>query len=218
MAGTSKLTAVAVAALGAFGSLFALSAAGSPIAPRVMSGSAAVALLLALAAAGRTLSLAWRGPVLVQFARDAAMECNPVESAEVRAAAQLRGTLGGAGHVHPRRLAFPAAAWIAAAAFAGCALGCPVRAPGWPASLLVLALLAFAAFPAVPFWYREAHGGVVLLYPRAAFAAVVRRSRSLAGDARASSTAGGWGSSPSATESGAKAADVRASRCAGNRP
>ncbi len=210
---------MAMAALGAFGSLFALSAAGSPVAPPLVGASAAVALLLALAAAGRTLSSAWRGPSLVQFARDAAVECDPAESSEVRAAAQLRGTLGGAGHVHPRRLAFPAAAWFAAATLAGCALGCPELGPGWPATLLVVALVAVAAFPAIPFWYREAHGGIVLLYPRAAFAAVVRRSRSGADAGASASTAPPeWGSSPSASGSGSKAADVHGSGYSDNWP
>ncbi len=148
LAGTSKLTAIAVAALCAFGALFALSGAGSPIGPGLVNASAAVALMLALVAGGRTLSSAWRGPVLVQFPCEAAIECNPVEAAEVRAAAQLRGTLGGAGHVHPRRLAFPALAWIAAAAIAGCALQGTALAPGWPASMLVLtrAPVDFASF------------------------------------------------------------------------
>lgn len=217
LAGKSKLTAVAVAVLGGFGVLLALSAAGSPVAPGAVHASAAVALTLALAAGARTVASAWRGPVLVQFPREGAIECDPAESAEVRAGAQLRGTLGGAGHVHPGRLALPALAWTAAATIAGFALRETPLALSWPASVLVLALAAATALPAVPFWYRESRGGVVLLYPRAAFEGLVRRSRRRDGGS-ASSAQNGWGTSPIATETGAKAADVHAAGYADNRP
>ncbi len=215
----SKLTAIAVAALCALGAMIALGAAGRPVAPGFVHASAAIALPLALVAAFRTMASAWRGPVLVQFRREAAIECDPVESEEVRAAAQLRGTLGGAGHVHPCRLVFPVLGWMAAAAVAVWALREPDLALRWPVSGLVLALVATVAFPSVPFWYREASGGVVLLHPRAAFEGLIRRSRSREGAAAsASPVQAGWGTSPTATEPGAKPAEARAAGYAHNRP
>ncbi len=165
--GTSKLTTAAVTAFAAFVLLYAVASSGAPHVVAAMHASAAVALPLAVFVAGRTVVSAWRGPVLVQFPRTAAVVCFRNEAERVRTAAQLRGSLGGAGHVHRGRLAFPAAAWVTAAVLAGSALEDSGAAATYASGVLALALAATVALPARPFWYREARDGAVLVHPRA---------------------------------------------------
>lgn len=177
----TKLTIAAVVAFAAFVVLYALSETGTALLVSGMRGSAAIALPLAICIACRTIASVWRGPVLLRFSRTAAMACDGEAAASVRAAAQLRGSLGGAGHVHRVRLALPALAWISAAVVAGRALGQPRAAPGWASLVLVVALCASLIFPARPFWYREARDGAVLVHPPDACVRLLR-DRTAAGE------------------------------------
>jgi hypothetical protein len=98
--------------------------------------------------------------------------CGPAEAELVRAAAQLRGTLGGAGHLHRVRLALPAAAWCAAAA---AALAGPEVLDVAPWTTLAGVLVTAALlFPAKAFFYREATGGRVVVHPASAREDLVR--------------------------------------------
>jgi hypothetical protein len=152
---------------------------------------AAVAAAVALAAptvlaeAARALLAIRRGPRLVEFEWSDAVMCAPQDAKVVRAAAQLRGTMGGAGHLHPRRLVLAAAAWALAAASGLEAIADDRLVLGaWPPVLtLVAALLAFM-FPARAFYYREVTGGAVVTSPpTAAGYLLARRSGALEGRA-----------------------------------
>jgi hypothetical protein len=124
------------------------------------------AAVLALTAAIRHLVFIWRGPVIVGFRREESTLCDARESDAVRSAAQLRGTMGGAGFVHPRRLVISASAWAAAAAQA-IAFVAPGRGGTTFVPIAVAGLAAALAmwFPATPFYYREAAGGCVVVFP-----------------------------------------------------
>ncbi len=172
--GTSRLTVGAVVACATLAALCTLREAGVVIPSLTMSAVAAGALVLALAGAVRTIAAVWRGPELIHFQPADAVECDPAEASGIRAAAQLRGALGGAGHVHRARLVFPAAAWVAAAALGASPLvGFGVETVSASAVLLVAGAATFA-FPARPFWYRETRGGSLLVHPRDARALLVR--------------------------------------------
>ncbi len=166
----SALAAGAWLALQAFAA--ARDVAGIP--PASLTAAAIVAAGIALAAGARTASLAWRGPPLVSFPRDDVVVCGPREADAVRSASQLRGTLGGAGHVHRGRLALPAVAWAfaAVAALAGPEVADAVP---WMALLGASASAAFA-LPAKAFFYREATGGSVVLHPASAREELLRSS------------------------------------------
>jgi hypothetical protein len=142
-----------------------LPAAGLTAAGVVVAG-------LALAAAVRTASWAWRGPPIGAFPKDDLVVCGPREADAVRAAARLRGTLGGAGHVYRARLALPVMAWAfaAAASLAGPDVG---DAGPWMA-LLGASASASVIFPARSFFYREATGGGVVLHPASARVELLR--------------------------------------------
>ena len=139
----------------------ACSASHAP--PAGLLAAAVVAAGLALAAAARTASWAWRGPALVRFPTDDVAVCGAREADAVRAAARIRGTLGGAGHVHRGRLALPVISWAlaAAAALAGPEVG---DAAPWMA-LLGASASASLLLPPGTFYYREATGGRVVLHP-----------------------------------------------------
>lgn len=162
----SGIGAIAGGAWVAQEALAAVHEVGADVPHASLAAAGAVAAALAVAAAIRTASWAWRGPVIVSLPDEDLATCGPAEAEAVRAAAQLRGTLGGAGHVHPFRLALPALAWAAAAvaAFQGAE---PVRAAPW-VLLLGAAAVAALLFPAKAFFYREATGGRVVLHPASA--------------------------------------------------
>jgi hypothetical protein len=112
------------------------------------------------------VAFVWRGPELVGFRRRDAVLCDVAESAAIRAAAQLRGTTGGAGHVYRLRLAFPAIAWAAVAAQSAGFLRSDLGPPeNWPLAVVLPAALLALLFPARSFWYREVTGGCVIVHP-----------------------------------------------------
>ncbi len=128
---------------------------------------AVIAGPVALVATLRTIAAAWLGPPVVAFLHEEAALCRPAEAVAVRAAAQLRGTMGGAGHLNRARLVFPAAAWAAALASAVEAIGVPgldVAGP-WPFVIAAIAPVVAWMFPSRPYWYREMTGGGVLVSP-----------------------------------------------------
>jgi hypothetical protein len=168
----SGIGAVAGGAWVAFQGLSALRHAGPGLPASSLAAAGAVTAGLALAAAVRTACWAWRGPLVVSLpSHDVAM-CGPAEAEAVRGAAQLRGTLGGAGHVHRARLALPAAAWAAAAAAAIAGPEVHDVAP-WVTLVGALATAALL-FPAKAFFYREATAGRVVVHPASARQDLVR--------------------------------------------
>jgi hypothetical protein len=152
------------------------------VTPATISIAAVVALLLSLVAAARNAAYAWRGPRIPAFPKDEALVCRPREAASVRSAAQLRGTLGGAGWVHRARLALSTGAWIVVGLSVSAVLVEAERAPvpQWGLAVLVLGA-ASACFPPKAFFYREATNGCLLVHPRDTFARLTRSH-----DARAS--------------------------------
>lgn len=200
--------------------LVAVYRASVQVPAKAVPAAAAAALALAVAAAGRTVVSVWRGPALQRFSHDEAVCCSPSQAAAVRAAAQLRGTLGGAGHVHRGHLALPALGWLAAAAFALEAVSEPVESltPLWAGAALVLGIAA-RVFPARPFYYREAVGNRVVFHPRIAWEEFLRLQphllhdpaaaplRADAGEQTAPASGEVWGTSLIAAPSGAKDAD-----------
>lgn len=119
--------------------------------------------------AAQALLAVRRGPAIVAFGRDDAVLCSSQEAEVVRAAAQLRGTMGGAGHLHPRRLALVAVAWASAAASGLEALADGALVLGaWPAIAALLAAAVAFIFPARAFFYREVTGGAVVASPPSA--------------------------------------------------
>ena len=167
---STRLTAGAVGAWVALGVSLIAGEAAAPVPPRAAQLLAAAALALSLAEAIRTALAAWRGPVITSFPRRDAVLCDPPGADAIRAGAQLRGTMGGAGHVHPARLAFPTIAWSAASAVASAVLrDSSLRsASPWTLAILAGAVAATVLVPARPFFYREVTGGRVLVFPPAA--------------------------------------------------
>lgn len=180
--GTTKLTAATFGAWFVLLGLVGARAVGAPLPPEAVVAGAAIALATAVAVAVQTVTQAWRGPVVVDFRREEAVLCGPAEAAVVRAAALLRGTMGGAGYVCRTRIAFPAIASVAAAVIAGSALLDPTHTavPVWPFVVLALSAGASAVLPARPFYYREANGGALLLHPADAWVHLERFSKSVA--------------------------------------
>jgi hypothetical protein len=176
LAGSSP---VAAARLVAWLALVALGVLGGGAPGGYVTVATAAAATVAALAVGGTVSSMWRGPPVVAFAPEDSLWCGEEESEPVRAYAQLRGMIGGAGHVYPRRLVFPLLAWSAA-------LVAGARPLFWP-DLEVLGTLpaavamgsAFATwlFPARPYWYREVMGGGAMVSPPEAVAALVARER-----------------------------------------
>lgn len=145
-----------------------------------------VATPISFAAAVEAASSFWRGPAIVAFTRDEAIACSPPEAAYVRSVAMLRGTMGGAGYLHPRRLAFPAASW-AAAAVAGAAVlsdGILAFVGPWPVAGALAAAFAAYVLPARPFFYRETTGGGLVVSPPRPAYGLKRRAEYAAARAR----------------------------------
>jgi hypothetical protein len=151
-----------------FGALTLASAAGAAVPPGAISIAAFLAVAVSLGLAGRSVARIWRGPPLVGFPKEGAAPCDPVEAEAIRAAAQVRGTLGGAGHVKRARLLFPALAWAAAAAFAAGFVDPGAEARLWALAVLVPFAVLSASLRASPFHYREAMEGWLVVYPGAA--------------------------------------------------
>lgn len=186
MTRSAKLTAASIGAWGALGVLHLARVAGAAvpaIAQPLLAGAAAA---LATIAACCSLAAMWRGPELVAFPRGAAAACDPERAELVRAAARIRGTMGGGGHLHPARLLLATVAWGLAAA-AAASVGVAARGGREPGSfldvpppLLVATGAAFALAAALPprsFVYRELSGGGVIVHPRASFDDLVHRAR-----------------------------------------
>jgi hypothetical protein len=136
----------------------------------------AVAAPIALAAAAHSIACIWRGPTILPFRRDESVICTPDEAAYVRLASQLRGTMGGAGFLYPRRLILPAVAWILAAAEGAVVV---TRAAGGLTWLVVAAVGTAAAsflLPARPYYYRETTGGGAILSPPSVAYRLMRRA------------------------------------------
>lgn len=172
---------MSAAALGAWGGLLAVigaRAAGAPLPPWTAVAAAMAALAAAVAVAGQIVMNAWRGPPVVDFGRDEAVLCAPAEAEVVRAAALLRGTMGGAGYVWRARLALPATVSLWAGVVAGWTILDPSLAtvPAWPFVVLVLLAGAAVVLPARPFYYREANDGFLLLHPEDAWIRLERFS------------------------------------------
>lgn len=152
-------------------------AGGEP--PRVLElGCAFVAAPIAVAGGLRAVAAIWRGPTIVDFDRGDAVPCSPAEARFVREAAQLRGLMGGAGHLYPRRLVLAAVAWLAAAAVGVSGLSPIIEAITglWPVAFAVGAAVVALMFPARAFFYRDTMGGGVLLSPPASAYRLKRRA------------------------------------------
>ncbi len=157
----------------------------------VTRGCLLVAIPVALAAAARAFAAYWRGPDIISFTRSDSEPCTPCEAAYVRARASIRGTMGGAGYLYPRRLALPAVAWVAAAIAGMGALSQAVdEAVGaWPVFVtFVAATIAAFVLPARPYYYRDTAGGGAIVSPppaaqrlkrNAALAAAVARGETV---------------------------------------
>lgn len=179
----SKVTALAVAATMAAFAVSAIDVAGA--APSLLTRAlAAAAVPLALAMAIRTAAAIWRGPELVHFPVEYATLCRGADAADVRAVARVRGSLGGAGHVHRARLVLPTVAWLIAAAVLGLVTTERTHGQEWRIGLelLAAAVAARALFPARPFWYREHRDGAIVIYPASVTVHVCIRARRM-GDA-----------------------------------
>lgn len=155
----------AVTAWGGFGGLILARALQVPVPSTALTTSAFLALVVALALSGRYVARFFRGPPLLAFPKDRAVLCEPHEAVVIRAAAQLRGTLGGAGHVHRARLMLPATAWAAAAVFAEGFVAPGAEASVWPVVVLVPAAVSSLLLRPRPFHYREAMGGWLVVHP-----------------------------------------------------
>lgn len=134
---------------------------------------------IALAGGIQALAAIWRGPIIVAFGRADSIPCSPSEAAFVREHAQLRGMMGGAGHLYPPRLVLPSLAWLAAAAVGAGGLSPELgQALGiWPVALAVAAAVLAILFPARPYFYRDTTGGGALLSPPSSAYRLTRRAR-----------------------------------------
>lgn len=173
-AGAHIVTAMGIGAV-------ALQLAGRPVSASLTRGIALAALPIAIAMAIRTASAIWRGPALMHFPVEYAVLCRASDAADVRAAASLRGPLGGAGHVHRARLVVPAAAWLLAAVVLGFVAAGAAERPECRQALLWMgvAVAVRALFPPRAFWYREHRDGSVVLYPASVTEHVTLRARRL---------------------------------------
>ncbi len=178
MVAGSTLTALAtVAAWLALAVVGVLRAADVEVSFAAAVACAVVAGPVALAATFRTIVSVWLGPRIVTFSREDAELCGLPDAEALRAAAQLRGTMGGAGHLHRARLVFPAVAWAAALVMGMQGIDASVVAGAGPWPLVVAAMAALAAwlFPSRPYWYREVTGGGVIVSPPETAALVAAR-------------------------------------------
>jgi hypothetical protein len=144
----------------------ALRFAGFAIPPELRIACVAVAGPIALLALVRTVCAVWRGPRVIAFERGDAVLCGPPEAEAIRDAAQLRGTMGGAGHVYAGRLVFPVVAWSGALLEGLENLSPAFHFAGpWPFVVAIFAAIAGWVFPSRPYWYREVTGGGVVVSP-----------------------------------------------------
>lgn len=164
---SSKLSALALAATGLSLILVGADFAGYPIPENVTRDLALVSAPLAAVLAIRTAAAYWRGPTLLHFPVEYALLCHGGEAEAIRGSANIRGALGGAGHLHRGRLVFPVVAWLAAAVvLAHVALGAADRQEFRRAlTIWAFALVARAVLPPRPFWYRERRDGSIVVYP-----------------------------------------------------
>jgi hypothetical protein len=165
------------------GSLLALLVArrvGAAVPPRAILVCAGVAVPLAVSAALQRLVHAWIGPPVESFSQLEAVRCPAAEAEAVRTAAQLRGTLGGAGHLCRGRLLVHATACAAAATLAGAVLvGEEADArSGWHLAAVAATGVGALLLPARPFFYREAMNGELLVTPPFALGQLVVRGSS----------------------------------------
>lgn len=160
--------------------------AGGDAPPSVELACGAVAAPIAVLGALQSIAAFWRGPIIVPFARGDAVACSPAEAAFIRSSAQLQGLMGGAGHLYPRRLVYPAAAWASASLVGVAVLVDRVAQTVGPWPLAVTAVAAFLAllFPARPFFYRDTTGGGVVLSPPSAAYRLKHRAELAAAIAR----------------------------------
>ncbi len=176
--GVSRFTVGALGTCTALAVVEGAAELGVPVPRTGIVALGTAAAVLAATVAVRNLAYVRRGPLILAFQRREGMLCDARESAAIRAAAQLRGTMGGAGHLSPHRLALSAAAWAAAALQA---LMFVVPEHG-PTTFLPLAWVVASGglavrFPAVPFYYREAAGGCVVAFPADVCARLLERAR-----------------------------------------
>lgn len=178
LAGSALMVAATLGAWLALVSVGGLSAAAFEVAPAVRVACVLFAGPIAFAAAVRTIASAFRGPQVVAFERGDAVVCSAAEAETIRGAAQLRGTMGGAGHLHPGRFVFPLAAWVAALLCGAEAVSARAieLAGSWPVAIAVFSVIAALLFPSRPYWYRELTGGGVLVTPPASAALLTARA------------------------------------------
>lgn len=161
-------------------------AAGADVPRSVELAAALVAAPIAAAGAILAIAAVWRGPTIVSFSRDDAVPCTAGEAAFVRASSQLRGLIGGAGHLYPRRLVLPALAWLAAAVVGLCGLVPRLELAVGPWAVVLAFAAAFLAilFPARPYFYRDTTGGGAVVAPASAAYRLKARSELAAARAR----------------------------------
>jgi hypothetical protein len=164
--GVTRFTAGAVGICAALAGIEIAHAFGAAVPHALALVSASACAVIAATVAARNVAFVRRGPVILAFPRGEAMLCDAREASVVRSAAQLRGTMGGAGYLHPRRLAFAATAWSAISAQALALVTQQRSAVTFvPLAIALVAGGLAAVFPARPFFYREAGGGCVLAFP-----------------------------------------------------
>jgi hypothetical protein len=177
--GSSTMTAVAaVVAWLAVVFVGLVHAAGGSVPQLAVLACAVVGAPIALAAAGHALGSMWRGPTIIAFGLADSTPCSADEASYVRQHAQLRGTMGGAGFLYPRRLVLVAMAWLAAAVLGLSGLSEPVCDTVGPWAVAASLTTAFAAFllPARPYFYRDTTGGGAVLSPPSAAYRLMRRA------------------------------------------
>lgn len=209
MRGVTRVTGAAACAAGTLAALQVARASGVVVPRPALVVAAVVSMVLAAAVSARTVAFVWRGPDIISFRRRDAVLCDAAEAAAVRTAAQLRGTMGGAGHVHRFRLAFPAIAWAAVAAQSAAFLVAGEAGPApWPLAIAFPAALLSLLLPARSFWYREVTGGCVLAHPCPAclhllqVAGVGPALTRFDPNGPGPRATGEWGNSPNVTELG----------------
>ena len=176
--GVTRFTVWALAACAGFAAVEVAEELGAPVPRGGLEVLGTLAAVLAAMAAIRNVAHVRRGPSIVEFQRRDATLCDARESAAIRAAAQLRGTMGGAGYLFPRRLAFSAVGWAATGVQAAL-LAVPEHgtATFLPLGVAVLAVLLTARFPAIPFYYRETVGQCVVAFPADACSRLLEAAR-----------------------------------------
>ena len=141
---------------------------------------------VAVAAGLRSALSYWRGPDIISFTRADSEACTPAEAEYIRQHAQLRGTMGGAGYLYPRRLLFPVIAWLSAAAVGMCVFVRSVEASvaPWPVVVTILAAVVAFLLPSRPYYYRDTTGGGAIVCPPPAALRLRRRAAIAAALAR----------------------------------